>query len=182
MLRNFIYISILFSLFLLVACRDENITYAEELKAEKDLIANFLSRHNYRVVTVRPSGFPWPDNVILRTPSGLYFRLTNQGDISNPADSLLPGDRVVPRFIQYTLTLRSDTLFNWNTVDFPYTTTFNFRDLTQVSPAWHEAAGLMRYNDSEATFIVPSKLGFPQFSRPATPVAYDMKIRINRFR
>ncbi len=182
MLKKFIYITIVFSLIVLSACRDENVTYAEELKAERETIERFLARNNYQVVTVRPTEFPWPDNVIFRTASGMYFRLTDQGDISNPADSLMPGDKVVPRFIQYTLTDRADTVFNWNTIDFPYTSTFNYRDLTQVSPGWHEAAGLMKYNDAEAMFIVPSKLGFSQFSRPATPVGYDMKIRINKFR
>lgn len=181
MLKVFFYIPLLAMFFTLAACNDDTLTFAEELEAEQALIQDFLNRRNAVVVTVKPTSFPWPDNVFYKTPSGMYFRLTYPGDIQNPADSLVAGDRVVPRFIQYTLQVNADTLFNWNTIDFPYPVTFRFRDFTQVSAGWHEAAGLMRYNDAEATFILPSKIGFSQFSRPATPVGYDMKIRINKF-
>jgi len=181
MVKN-IFLSLCITLAIgLVGCNDDNVTYAEELKAERKIIDDFIRRNQIVVVHVKPQTFPWPEKVYYKTSTGLYFRLEKQGDISNPADSLVVGDQVVPRFIQYTLTEKSDTISNWNTIDFPYPAVFNYRDFTQVCVGWHEAAGLMKYNDSEAKFIVHSKLGFPQFNRPATPIGYDMKIRIKKF-
>lgn len=162
-------------------CKDDNVTYAEELKAERELIEDFISRQGITVVDVKPTVFPWPAKVYYKTPTGLYFRLEKQGDITNLADSVITGDQVVPRFIQYTLNERADTISNMNTIDFPYPAVFNFRDYTQVSVGWHEAVALMQYNDSEAKFIVYSKLGFSQYNRPATPIGYDMKIKVKKY-
>jgi hypothetical protein len=181
MMKN-IFLSLCVALVIgFAACKDDNVTYAEELKAEKKLIEDFIRRQEIIVVDVKPTTFPWPAKVYYKTKTGLYFRLEKQGDISNPADSLVAGDQVVPRFIQYTLNEKADTISNWTTIDFPYPAVFNYRDLTQVCVGWHEAAGLMQYNDSEAKFIVYSKLGFSQYNRPATPIGYDMKIRVKKF-
>lgn len=169
----------LLTLFSFAACKDDNITYAEELKAEREVIADFLSRQQYQVVTTLPADSLWPEKTFYKSNTGLYFRLTNRGDVLS-GDTLVAGDLVVTRFLEYTLTEKADTVFNWTTIDFPYPTTFDYMDLAQVCNGWHEAAGYMKRNNAQATFIVPSKLGFPEFNRPATPMAYDMKIKIQK--
>jgi hypothetical protein len=178
------YLTILISLIvaallLLPACKDDNVTYAEELKAEQELINDFISRQQIQVVTVMPD-FPWPDKVFYKSKSGMYFRLTKQGDI-HTQDSIMPGDDVLVRFDQYTLGVKSDTISNRSTIDFVDPWGFKYMDYTQVCVAWHEAVGYMKYSKAEAQIIVPSKIGFSTFSRPATPIGYDMEIRINKY-
>jgi hypothetical protein len=165
---------------LFVACKDDNVTYAEELKAEQELIADFISRQQIQVVTVMPT-YPWPDKVFYKSKSGLYFRLTKQGDIANKEDSLLLGDVVVPRFDEYTLGVNPDTISSQSTLHYPYPLQFNYGDLTQACAAWHEAVKYMKYNNSEAQLIVPSKIGLSKFSRPATPAGYDINIKISKY-
>ena len=178
------YLTILISLMLatillLPACKDDNVTYSEELKAEQELINDFISRQQIQVVTVMPA-FPWPDKVFYKSKSGLYFRLTNEGDI-HTQDSILAGDDVLLRFDQYTLNVKSDTISNRSTVDFVDPWEFKYMDYTQACVAWHEAVSYMKYSKAEAQIIVPSKIGFSTFSRPATPIAYDLEIRIKKY-
>ncbi len=178
--RNFLLFAIAtFVLGLSFSSCTNNITYAQQLDDEQALIADFIDRHNIQVVTSMPTDFPWPENVYYKSGTGLYFRLTSQGDTSSTY-FLETGDMVVPRFIQYTLDEKPDTVFNWNTIDFPYTTDFNFQDYTQVCSGWHEAASYMKYDNSEAKFIVYSKLGFSENKNSVTPLGYDMKIRIRK--
>ena len=183
MKKQTIFISLILAVFLLsTACKDDTVTYAEELKAEQKLIADFISRQNIQVVTVMPTEFPWPEKVFFKSKTGLYFRLTNQGEISSQ-DSLLPGDVVVARYEQYTLKVNSDTISNRTTIDSPYPSEFNYMDLsqTQACAGWHEAAGYMQYSKAEAQIIIYSKLGFSHQNRPATPLAFDMEIRIKKY-
>ena len=178
------YLTIFFSLILasfvlFTGCKDDNVTYAEELKAEQELIADFLSRQQIQVVTVMPE-YPWPDKVYFKSKSGLYFRLESQGD-KHLGDSVVPGDIIVTRFDQYTLGVKADTISYRSTIDKDRPVEFKYLDYTQASTAWHEAVGYMKFNNAEAKIIVPSKIGFSAYSRPATPIGYDMQIRISRY-
>ena len=157
-----------------------NVTYAEQLKAEKELIADYIKRDSIKVVTEFPTKFPWDKNVYVLTKSGMYFRLVEEGDKTNPADSLVKNDLVVPRFYQYTLNTVSDTISNWNTIDYPLPTTFYYKDLTQVCKGWHEAVSYMKYNNSRARFILYSKLGFTSNDNSVIPYGFDMKIKIQK--
>ena len=158
---------------------DDNVTFADELAAEQTLINGFIKRNNITVVDKMPITFPWPDKVFYKSNSGLYFRLTAQGAVTS-GDTIQSGDMVVARFLQYTLNEKADTLPNLSTLDFPYPTTFNYMDYSQVCVGWHEAVGYMKRHNSEATIIVYSRIGFSQFNRPATPIGYDLKIKIQK--
>lgn len=158
---------------------DDNVTYADELAAEQDVISGFIKRNNIKVVNQLPETYPWPDNVFFKSPTGLYYRLTLQGDVAS-GDTIENGDLIVTRFLQYTLEEKADTLSNLSTLDYPYPTTFSYRDFTQACAGWHEAVGYMKRHNSEATILVFSRLGFSQFNRPATPIGYDLKIKVQK--
>lgn len=181
MIKQFRIIAfVLFALVTAIACKDEGMTYAEELKAEKELIDDFLSRQNIQVVTTMPTDFPWDENVYYKSKTGLYFRLINQGDVASE-DSLESGDLVVPRYIQYTLVENNpDTITKLNTIDAPYPESFIYLNTSHACMGWHEAAGYMKKNNAEAKIIVYSKLGFKQYTDPATPIGYDIKIKIQK--
>ena len=175
---GFILIILLFSA-VLVSCRDGK-TYAQQLKAEKELIADYIKRNNIKVVTTKPTTFPWGENVYLLTNSGLYIHLVSEGDKTNLGDTLVRNDLVIPRFYQYTLNVKSDTISNWNTIDYPFPTTFNYIDNSQVCVGWHEAVSYMKRNNSQAKFILFSKIGFPATGDEVTPYGYDMIIKIQK--
>jgi hypothetical protein len=160
------------------ACKDDNQTYTEELKAEQDLIKSFLTRQKITVVTTMPNTFPWPENVYYKSTTGLYFRLTNLGDTAT--QEVEGGDLVITRYIQYTLEEQADTIYNLSTIDNPYPTTFKYLDLTTVCSGWHQAVGYMMHHNAEAKLIVYSKIGFSTYNRPATPIGYDLKIKIQK--
>jgi len=161
------------------SCTDT--TYANELKQERLLIAEYIKRNNINVLSSFPADKKWAENDYVLTASGLYYHLVDSGEIA-VGDTIKSGDIVVPRYIEYTLKEVSDTLTsNWSTLDFPYPkSTFSFGDLTQSCTAFHEAASYMVRNNSRARLIVKSKIGFQTYWSPATPLAYDLKIKVQR--
>ncbi|MBP1677801.1 MAG: hypothetical protein H6Q20_2360 [Bacteroidetes bacterium] len=174
------FLTLLFGASLILASCNDGETYAEQLKAEKELIADYIKRNDIKVVTTMPTKFPWDDNVYYKSSSGLYFRLEEQGDVSVLSDSIEANDLVVARYYQYTLNAVSDTISNWNTVDYAYPSTFNYQDDSQACTAWHEAVKYMKYNNSRARFIVYSKIGFSAASESVTPYGYDMIMKFQK--
>lgn len=180
LLKKIIFFAVA-TLLVFSACKDDSLTYTEELKIEQKKIKDFIAREGIKVVTVMPTTFPWEEKVFYKSKTGLYFRLISQGDFEEKGDSIIRGDFVSPRYIQYTLDVKADTTSFESTINYPYTRDFKYLDLTQVCPAWHEAVGYMKYNNAKAQLIIPSKIGFPQFSRPATPIGYNIDIKVKKF-
>lgn len=177
---------IIFISTVLSSCTDST-TYADELNDEKLLIADYIKRHKLQVVTTFPKDNEWTKevnnevlDVYYLSKTGLYFHLTNKGDFGAKKDSVETNDLVIPRYIKYTLDQNADTTYNWTTLDEPFTSNFNFNDLTQACQGWHEAVSYMKWNNSEAKIIVKSKLDFGVDVRPATPYCYDMKIKFQK--
>ena len=159
------------------SCSDT--TYAKELQNEQNLIADYIKRSDIRVLSSFPAdNVVWPENDYVLTKSGLYFHLSNKG---TDTVSLKLSNVIVPRFKQYTLNAVSDTISNWSTIDSNgYTQDFVYGDYTQMCTAFHEAASYMKYNNSEAKIIVYSKIGFKENWNPATPMGYQLKIKIKQ--
>jgi hypothetical protein len=170
----FLFLGFLSIIFSFSSCSNTK-TYAELLKDEKAIIASYIKRNNIQVVTTFPADGDW-DNKYVKTSSGLYFHLVNPGDTAANADTLASNDVVVIRYRQYTLTEDPDTLYYWNTIDYPYPISFNYLDYTQACTAWHEAVSYMKRNNSEAKLIVPSKIGLSEYMNSVTPLGYDFKI------
>lgn len=172
--------SLIFVLSTLIVSCDDDVTYAEQLRAEKKLIADYIKRNNIKVVTEFPADSVWADtSIYYLSPSGMYFRLEEKG---NAVDSLKvsSGDKINPRYHQYTLTESPDTVSDWSTIDFAYPSSFYYGDLTQACDAWHEAVGYMKYSNSIAKIIVPSKLGFDADVNSVTPYGYYFKIKFQK--
>ena len=162
-------------------------TYAQLLDDEQALIHGFIVRNNILIVSTFPVDTPWVSkgenawvkngrDVYVLTSSGLYFHMINPGTSISKGDTLMLKNTVVPRFKQYSLGLPSDTISNWNTVDYPYPSDFTYGDLTQSCKGFQEAVSYMKRNYSEAKIIVPSKIGFNADMMSVTPYGYDLKI------
>lgn len=175
---SYLLLLVLLTTIIISSCSNQR-TYARQLDDEKTLIAAFISRYNINVMNSFPKDSVWKDNDYVLLTSGLYFHMVNYGDVSS-TDSLEFKDKVVARYKQYTLDVVSDTISNWSTIDFPSPPVFVYGDYSQSCIGFQEAVSYMKRNDSEAKFIIPSKLGFSNYMTSVTPLGYDMKIKIQK--
>lgn len=171
---SFLIVLSFFSALIFTSCDDT--TFAKELKIEKKIIEDYVKRNNINVITSAPADNAWGANDFILTESGLYFHLSKAG----AGDDVETSNKIVPRYIQYTLVEPSDTLKKWTTTDFLYPEEFIYGNTTQSCPAFHEAVSYMKKNGSEAKIIVPSKIGFQANWTPATPMGYLLKIQIQK--
>jgi len=152
-------------------------TFAQQLDDEKALITAYIKRNNINVLSSFPADKKWGPNDYVKTGSGLYFHLVDSGNTSIP-DTLQLKNTVVDRYKKYTLNIASDTISNWNTIDFPIPDEFVYGDLTQSFKGFQEAVTYMKRNDSEAKIIVPSIIGIQADMMSVTPYGYYLKIKI----
>jgi hypothetical protein len=106
--------------------------------------------------------------------------MVNQGDTADKKDVVALKNTIVPRYLQYTLGIPSDTISNLSTIDFPYPTTFVYGDLTNTTGAcagFQEAVSYLKRNYTECKIIVPSKIGFNANMMSVTPMGYDLRIQ-----
>jgi len=157
-------------------CQD-GVTYAEQLKQEQKLIAEYIKRNNIKVVKTMPTD--WTDeNLYYLSPSGLYFRLVDVGDTAGLA--VEKKDLITPRYTKYTLGVNSDTVHKENTIHYPHPKSFYYLDISTEGKALHEAVGYMKFNDSRAKLIVHSKIGDAADENSVTPYGYDFSIKIQK--
>ena len=154
-------------------------TFSQQLDDEQATINAYIKRNNINVLSTFPADKKWVkdgQDIYVKTGSGLYFHLVDQGDTLIKKDSLVAKNTVIPRFKQYYLTTASDTTSNWNTIDYPYPSEFVYLDMTQSCKGFQEAVTYMKYNESQAKIIVPFLLGFD--STDSNPYGYTLKIKI----
>ena len=145
------------TLFTLPSCNN-GVTYAEQLKREKELINNYIKRNNIHVVSTAPSSdTAWDENEYINPSGNMYFNLSKAGI---GTDSVKNGDVVLVRFKSYTLGENPDSILNWNTVHYANPPEFTLGNSMEACEAWHIAISYMKKMDSEAYVIVPSKMGF----------------------
>ena len=167
----------------LSSCKQNS--YAQQLKDEKKLIADFIEREHINVIYEEPADGVWGEKDYLDLKSegydNLYFHLVSVGDTLTPA--IIKGDKVVLRYRRYTLDVNPDTVSYWTTAQTGYPKEFTYMtDFTEACAGWHYAIKHMRYTDSEAKIINPSKLGFSDAEQATvTPYGYDLKIKIKRY-
>lgn len=172
----------LLSVLTISSCRS-NSSYSKLLKEEKKLIDNYVSRNNLEIVDYEPTAEQFAANPKLYYAypgtDRFYFRLEKAGETDG--DSIRVSQKVYVRYKQYDLTEYPDTASNWSILDSPNAIEFNFwSDMYSgrgtSCTAWNYAIRLMKYNNSECTIIVPSKLGFESEQSTVTPYGYMMRI------
>lgn len=162
---------------LFLASCDEQSTYAEELKAEERLIEGFIKRNNINVLHSWPSDSVFEENEYVLLDNGIYFQLQDKGTGTDTAR--YGKDVILVRYLRYSLNEYADTT-SYMQLDYPVS--FKYGDYNDKSAcnAFHEAVYYMKRTNAQARMIVPSKMGFSDDMRPATPYGYDLKIRIKR--
>lgn len=164
-------------------------TYSQLLDDEKALIESYIKRNNILVVSAFPVDTPWVTkgvdawvkngrDVYVLTPSGLYFHKVDPGVSLTKDDTLAYKNTVVDRYKKFTLNAVSDTISNWNTIDFPYPDQFVYGNSSQSFAGFQETVSYMKRNNSVAKVIIPSKIGLNADMLTVTPYGYLVKIKI----
>lgn len=159
------------------SCTKSTTSYANELKAEKKLIEQYIKRNNITIIHEEPAYDQWKPNEYLEIADYCYFNLTQMGDTTS--DELTTSDKFNLRYRQYELTENADTISYWNTNESAYPMQFTLSTLYSTSEGLYLAAVKMKYTGAEGKLICPSKLG--QTSSVVTPYGYDLKIQVRRF-
>lgn len=182
MKRTNIFLHILFLSIIIIpgGCKDRDSVYSVQRKAEKKLIEEYIKRKNIKVLDAFPADNQFADNEFVRTESGLYFQLVDEG---SGQDTIAYSDRVSLRYKRWQLDDLSyvDTTSNWTTDYSRNPIEFQYGISSDAScEAWQEAVGYMKRNNSHAKLIVESKLGFSDDENSVTPYAYEIKIKIQK--
>jgi len=182
---SFLFLIAIATGLLISSCADST-TYAQQLKAEKDKIAAYITLNNINVVSQFPTDKKWSKDgkdIYVLTESGLYFHLVDSGEVSVKDSVVIEvGDQVTPRYKEYTMDNPSLlNTSNWSTLDYTYPASFIYGSAATKYAGFQEAAAYMKRNNSEARIIVPSKIGFYYSDlNAATPYYYWIKIKIQK--
>lgn len=154
----------------MVACESET-NYSQLLKAEEELIDNWLARNEIVLLDEFPTDTVFGENEMYHFEDGIYFQLIEKG----VGDTLRAGDKLVLRYRQSTLDEYPVVEDYWTTQDRPYPNEIIYGSLSNSCEGWQKAFELMKKSDAHARIIVPSKLG--RNDSEVIPYVYEMKIR-----
>jgi hypothetical protein len=173
---------ILMSVVLLALYSCNSNIYSEQLKKERTLIENYISRSGFVVSDTLPADDAWGDNVYYRVPEydNFYIHMVEKGDTTQA--EIESGETVLLRFRRYTLDENPDTLYYWTTMDGPDPVKFDYLVQSKEACAgWQAALKYMKYTDAQYKIICPSKMGFSEENAAVTPYGYDLKMKIKRY-
>lgn len=109
------FVSILIACLAFQAC-DDTMTYAERLEREDDAIADFINKHNIKVISqsefyANDSVTNVEENEFVQLASGVYMQIVDKGS-DNPADTVKNYDIILVRFMEYSLIDEDTTCSN----------------------------------------------------------------------
>jgi len=142
---------------------DSNLTYANQLDAEKTAIKDFIANNNYKVVDTIPSVVPWPTGVYYLTKSGLYVHVLDTGAFVNKA---IETNTVISVRFTETDMAGVQGYTNMNGTGDPVELLYNNVSSSATfgdCKAWHE--GLTYVGDGgRIQMIVPASLGWSMYT------------------
>ncbi len=157
-------------LMLLSACENSS-NYSQLLKAEEELIQDWLSRNEIVLLDEFPADTVFAANEMYYFEDEIYFQLIEKG----VGDTLRAGDKLILRYKQSTLDVYPVEEDYWTTQDRPYPNEITYGSLTNSCEGWQKAFELMKKSEAHARIIVPSKQG--RNDSEVIPYVYEMKIR-----
>ena len=163
MRKIFPFVALLALLAIAMSSCNSNLTYANQLDAEKQSIKKFIADSSFKVVDTISSVVPWPTGDYYLTKSGLYVHVLDTGVLVN---KVIQTNTVVNvRFIETTMAgERGYTNMN-GTAD-PVELLYNNVSSSATygdCKAWHE--GLTYVGDGgRIQMIVPASLGWSMYT------------------
>ena len=155
---------------LLSACENSS-NYSQLLKAEEELIQDWLTRNEIVLLDEFPADTVFAANEMYYFEDEIYFQLIEKG----VGDTLRAGDKLILRYKQSTLDIYPVEEDYWTTQDRPYPNEITYGSLTNSCEGWQKAFELMKKSEAHARIIVPSKQG--RNDSEVIPYVYEMKIR-----
>ena len=180
-MKHLIYFSIVI-FFAGVLCSCGSRSYANQLQEERNLIKDYIKREKINIITEEPQDGVWGEKDYLEIDDNLYFHLSDAGETDG--DTVRDLSVIVMRYRRYSLNAYADTLSYWTTSDAGEPLSFQYNTAASTTcTAWYEAIRYMKYQNSEAKIICPSKLGFQddETLTNVTPYGYDLKMQIKNF-
>lgn len=159
------------------SCTKTSTSYANELKAEKKLINQYIERNGITIIYEEPEYGQWKENEYLELADYCYFNLTKMGDTTT--NEITTTDQFNLRYRMYTLEQDADTISAWNTNESAYPSQYNLSSLYSTSQGLYSAVKKMKYTGAEGKLICPSKLGTN--ASVVTPYGYDLKLQIRKY-
>ena len=156
-------------------------SYSAKRNAEDKKIADFIKRQQINVIYELPEDSVWGEKDYLKVPGydDLYYHCDNYGDTSYTVKT---GDRILVRYMRYTLDEIADTARYMTTSEQAYPTEFQYLlDYTTAPEGWHVAVSYMRHSGAACKIICPSKQGLDADKSSVIPYGYDMQIQIPRY-
>ena len=176
------YTTLIICLLLLVGASSCNQnSYSAKRAAEDKLIEDFMQRQNIRIIYDEPEDGVWGEKDYLKVDGydDLYFHLVRSGDDSYTVKQY---DRILVRYIRYTLDEIADTASYMTTAELAYPVEFAYlSDYTTAPEGWHVAVKYMKHSGAACKIICPSKQGLDAEKSSVTPYGYDMQIQIPRY-
>lgn len=163
MRKIFSVVALLAMLAAVISSCDSNLTYANQLDAEKTAIKEFIATKNYQVVDTIPSVVPWPDSVFYLTKSGLYVHVLDTGTVVNKA--IKTNTVINVRFIETDMngeTGYTNMYGTGNPVELLYnnvSSSVKYGDCL----AWHEGLDFVG-DGGRIQMIVPASLGWSMYT------------------
>ncbi len=156
-------------------------TYAKALENEKELMADYIEREKINILPEIPEDGVWGEKDYVEIDDYLYFHLSKSGD-ATIGDSISLGVSVNLRYRRYTLDVYADTVSYWTTMESANPIEFTYgQSSSNTCSGWLKALPYMKYHNSEAKIICPSKMGFSEDQSTVTPYGYDLKIQLKNF-
>ena len=164
------FLGMMLLLIAMVACENSN-NYSQLLKAEEELIQDWLGRNSITILDEFPADTVFGANEMYHFEDGIYFQLIEKG----VGDTLRTGDKLILRYRQSTLDVYPIVEDYWTTQDRPYPNEIIYGSLTGSCEGWQKAFELMGKSEAYARIIEPSKLG--RSTSEVIPYVYELKIR-----
>lgn len=156
-------VALLAVLALSISSCDSDLTYANQLEAEKTAIKDFIKNNNFKVVDTIPSVVPWPTGVYYLTESGLYVHVLDTGSYVNKA---IQTNTVISVRFDETDMDGKDAYTNMNGTGEPVELLYNnvsssatFGDCL----AWHEGLDFVG-DGGRIQMIVPASIGWSMYT------------------
>lgn len=162
---------------LTVSCSSDPDSYENLLADEKESIANYISRNGINVVNQLPADGAWGANDYYLTPNGVYIHIVDAGETDSAA--VYSGQLVFARYYKITLDVVPDTITRlWTATESSDPDNFTYNNTDEAFTGFHDAVKYMKYNNSVAKLIVPSKQGTSEDATNVKAYAYDFKIKL----
>lgn len=176
-MRKIFSVAALFAVVLAISFSScsNSLTYANQLADEKTAIKDYITKNNFKVVDTIPSVVPWPEDVYLKTASGLYVHVLDTGAFVNK--SIETNTVISVRFVETDMNGVQGYKNMYGTGD-PVELLYNNVSSSATYGdclAWHE--GLHYVGDGgRIQMIVPASLGWSMYtsSTALTAMCYEL--------